>query len=115
MFAFNEIDFSQIYSVPYITIIDKITEKYICALEEDSEPYSYHPFGLLMGEIKFEYGTPYISNLLYEISNYFEFMYTRCIKCEEQTPCKICDMEPADIRKCIEREDDVFWMNAMED
>jgi len=117
MFAFNEIDFAQVYSVPYITIIDEITEKYICALEEeeDLELYNNYPFGLLMGEIAFEYGTPYISNLLYELSNYFEFMYTRCMKCEERVPTQYCDMEPSDIRECIKMEDDKFWEDAMED
>ena len=112
-FAFGRINFSWVYSASPITIIDEITEKYLEALAT-SEKYDGwgRPFDFLRGEIRYNYGTPYIANIHYHIAEFFEFMYTRCMKCECATPCQYCDMEPHDIRKCIEREENKFWADA---
>jgi hypothetical protein len=113
MFAFNEIDFAKVYSVSPITIIDEITEKYTTATELSNRFGGWdRPFDHLRGEIRFYYGTPYIAHIIRHIAEFFEFMYSRCIVCDERTPCPYCDMEPKDVRKCIERENNRFWADA---
>jgi hypothetical protein len=112
-FALGQIEFSWVYSVSPITVIDEITEKYLQALEASGKFDGWErPFDFLRGEIRFKYGTTYMANIIYHVAEFFEFMYTRCIRCDERTPCQYCDMEPKDIRKCIERENVRFWANA---
>jgi hypothetical protein len=112
-FAFDEINFAWVYSVPTVTLIDELTKKYIDALDIQEKYNGWdHPFDFLRGEIRFKYGTTYIANIIYEIANFYEFMYTRCLKCSERTPRQYCDMEPSDIRKCIEYVDNKFWADA---
>ena len=112
-FAFNRIKFEWVYSVPPVTIIDEITAKYLNALETSDKYDGWErPFDHLRGEIRFNYGTPYIANIIYHIAEFFEFMYTRCMVCDEHNPCQYCDMEPSNIRKCIEREENKFWADA---
>lgn len=113
-FVFDRINFSRVYSVPPITIIDEITAKYIAALDLSEKFNGWEkPFDFLRGEIRFKYGTPYIANIIYHVAEFFEFMYTRCLRCEEQAPYQqYCDMDPKDIRRCIEREENKFWADA---
>ena len=114
MCAFGELNVLDAYLVSPITIVDEITEKYLVAARE-SERFGgwLHPFDFLRREIHFEYGTPYMANLLYGLAECFEHMYTKCMTCSERVPEQWCDMEPRDIRKCIEREENRFWANAM--
>lgn len=96
--------------MPPVTIIDEITAKYLKAVEE-SEKYDgwIRPFDHLRGEIRFNYGTPYIANLIYSLAEFFEHMYDRCMTCPERILEQWCDMESVDIRKCIEREEAKYW------
>ena len=113
MCAFGELTVRDAYMVPPITIVDEITEKYLIAAGESERLGGWpRPFDFLRWEIRFEYGTPYMANLLYRLAEYFEHMYTKCITCPERVPEQWCDMEPRDIRKCIEREENRFWANA---
>lgn len=113
MFAFGQINIQMAYSVSPITIIDEITTKYLEACKV-SEQYNgwISPFNHLKAELRFYYGTPYIANLIYSLAEYFEHMYYRCMTCQERLPEQWCDMEPVDIRKCIERDENKYWADA---
>lgn len=116
MFAFGQIDFAQVYSVNPKSIINEITAKYLRAIRE-SEQYDewqghFSPFDNLRAEIRYYYNTPYIANLIYSLAEFFEHMYDRCMICPERTPCQFCDMEPKDIRKCIEMAETKYWADA---
>ena len=108
-FAFNNINFSWIYSVSPVTIIDTITQQYLETLDEPRY------FDILRASIRFEYATPYIHNIIGNISEYYTHLYNDCMECPERTPCQYCDMEPIDVRKCIERKHDKFYSDMLWD
>ena len=113
MCAFGELTVRDAYLVPPITITDEITEKYLIVIgESERRDGGIYSFDLMRAAIRFEYGVPYMANLLYRLAEYFEHMYTKCMTCPERVPEQWCDMGPQEIRRCIEREENKFWANA---
>lgn len=107
-FVFGRIRFEWVYTQPYITIVDRITQLYLGACEDES-PY-YDPFYILMGWMRYEYGSLYIKNLIYGIGKYYEFKYNTCIKCPD---CgTYCDMDRKEIRDCMQRAEQKFYDDA---
>lgn len=107
-FAFGYIRFEWVYNFPYITIVDKINQLYLQACEDSENKYNQRdPFRMVSGEIRFEYGTTYIANILYDIAKYYEFKYNTCMTCSEHGT--YCDMDRSDVRKCMEIAENKYW------
>jgi hypothetical protein len=107
-FAFGYIRFEWVYAVPYITIVDKITQLYLKACNEsENKSYWKDPFELVRGEVRFEYGTSYMANIIYGIAEFYEFKYNICMKCPEHgTYCGVDDNE---VRVCMQRANDKYY------
>jgi len=117
-FAFGRIRFEWVYAFPYVTIVDRINQLYLEACEDSERGYHYHPydmsrdpFRMVNGEVKFEYGTSYIANIVYHIANYYVFKYDVCMKCPECTEYW-CEMEREEILQCMQRREDKYWADA---
>jgi hypothetical protein len=109
LFAFGNINFSWIYSVSPITIIDSLTHQYMDCNNDPEE------LDVMRVSTRYYYKTPYIDTIIYNIAEYYEFLYTDCMKCDERAPCQYCDMDPGTIRGCIQRKWDRFYSTALRD
>ena len=75
--SFGYLRFEWVYAFPYVTIVDRITQLYLEACEASENRYNRRdPFDLVRGEVRFEYGTPYIANIIYRIAQFYELMKT---------------------------------------
>ena len=107
-FAFGYIKFEWVYAFPYITIVDRITRLYLEACEEsDNKSHWKNPFRLVDGDVKFEYGTPYIANIIYGIAEFYEFKYNTCMKCPDHGT--YCGMDDGEVRICMQRANDKYY------
>lgn len=112
--AFGYLQFKWIYAYPIVTIVDRINQLYLeaCAAQErgyKDRPYDMwrDPFDLVRGEVRFEYGTPYIANYLDRIYEFYKFEYDVCMKCEESGT--YCEMDHNDIITCMERAEARYY------
>jgi len=81
---------------------------YLEACEASENRYTRRdPFDLVRGEVRFEYGTPYIANIIYRIAQFYEFEYTTCMKCPEHGT--YCGMDEKEVRECMQRAEDKYW------
>lgn len=107
-FSFGYLRFEWVYAFPYVTIVDRITQLYLEACEASENRYTRRdPFDLVRGEVRFEYGTPYIANIIYRIANFYEFEYNTCMKCPEHGT--YCGMDESEVRVCMERAENKYW------
>ena len=112
--SFGYLRFEWVYAFPYVTIVDRITQLYLEACEATERGYKNRPydmrrdpFDLVRGEVRFEYGTPYIANIIYRIAQFYEFEYTTCMKCPEHGT--YCGMDEKEVRECMQRAENKYW------
>jgi len=106
--AFGYIRFEWAYAFPYVTIVDRITQLYLEACEASENRYNRRdPFNMVRGEVRFEYGTPYIANIMDRYAQFYEFEYTTCMKCPEHG--SYCGMDECEVKACMQRAEDKYW------